>query len=343
MALFDVNRLMRRCNMPTDNYWGMGTVGQDKYGNRHVFIDRGGKILAVGHLDSVQKGTSFAYSRTKRRVYSPRLDDRLGVYVILDLLPKFGVVCDVLLTENEEMGASTAADFVATKEYNWIFEFDRGGTDVVMYSYEDAASRKLLNNAGFKVGYGSYSDISVMQDLGVKGFNFGVAYYDYHSANAYCKIDELELNIYRFLDFYDTNKDVKMPHTKVVRSWSYSRYDWDYDYNDRNWWKERGQSSTSNFSKTTNGKVKSDDVCPDCGTIWYETLRYHTFHQDTGEVTCNAPFKSATKIMLPSAIGDFCWGCDLPITVNDRLTFDMHGLCAQCFDYGVPSFKQSKG
>ena len=44
-------------------------------------------------------------------VHSGALDDRLGAYIILDLLPKLGINVDVLLTVGEEQGRSTANFF----------------------------------------------------------------------------------------------------------------------------------------------------------------------------------------------------------------------------------------
>ncbi len=54
-----------------------------------------------------------------------------------------GINVDVLLTTGEEMGQSSAAYFdPGEKKYNWMFQFDRGGTDVVTYDYGDKSLYK---------------------------------------------------------------------------------------------------------------------------------------------------------------------------------------------------------
>ena len=74
--MLDLKKLERVCNLPTENFRGMGKY--DKGGD-YILIQRpGATMLAVGHLDSVQKATTFRWNR--KNVYSPRLDNRLGVY-----------------------------------------------------------------------------------------------------------------------------------------------------------------------------------------------------------------------------------------------------------------------
>lgn len=335
--MIDVNKLRRRCNMPISNFWGMGKVGDDGKGNRHVFIDRGGSILAVAHLDTVQKGEGFQYNR--KAVASPRLDDRLGVYVILDLLPKLGVVCDVLLTENEEIGRSTARDFVADKEYNWIFEFDRGGTDAVMYDYENDHMIGLLETAGFVVGWGSYTDICDLEHLGVKGINFPVAYYNYHSVAAYTKIRELEDSVSKFLSFYDAHKDTRFPHTVVEKR---VRYNYDR-WGDTDWWKQNGKYDRWE-GKATNKTVVDADECVVCGHVWWEAsvVKYHSFNGETGRVSCHMPFVG-TKLPLhldkPQDLRECCPGCGAVLEETDINCYDLHGICAICYIQGVPAMK----
>ena len=82
-----------------------------------IFQDNGADILAVAHLDTVS--THKQRKRAPRfigpKVYTPQLDDRLGVYAILHMLPKHNIRCDVLLTDGEESCASTARFFETEK------------------------------------------------------------------------------------------------------------------------------------------------------------------------------------------------------------------------------------
>lgn len=187
----------------------------DKYGQRDRFYwyqDNGSDILAIAHLDSVQDdGTCIITDTTAGLLAcSGALDDRLGVYVILDLLPALGVTCDWLLTTDEEIGQSTADEFVPNKKYKWMFQFDRGGTDVVMYQYETEYLAKLVEDCGAHVGQGSFSDICLLDHLGVAGFNWGVGYQEYHSARSHAWLDDTFRMVARFVKFYKANASVTM-------------------------------------------------------------------------------------------------------------------------------------
>ena len=188
------------------------------------------KVLAVAHLDTVLNSKHFEVTKKKgvKKVHNMQLDDRLGVYTIIDLLPQLGINCDVLLTEGEETGNSTAQYFNSDK-YNWIFSFDRRGEDVVLYRYEESPTANwetALKASGFKIGIGSFSDIAFMEHLKVKAVNIGIGYEGEHSKNCYARMDVLERQVLRFKDFYEQNKDTKFPHSKKAITgawWGFSR------------------------------------------------------------------------------------------------------------------------
>ena len=97
----------------------------------------------------------------------------------------------MLLTVGEESGCSTAEHFKPPKDYDWIIEFDRTGTDVVMYQYEDPECLERIEASGAATGRGSYSDIACLEHCGVKAFNWGVGYRgDYHSEEGYAHLDD---------------------------------------------------------------------------------------------------------------------------------------------------------
>jgi hypothetical protein len=187
-------------------------------GNRFFYYrDSGSPILAVAHLDHVQADGTCRVIDTPDGplALSGALDDRLGAYVILELLPKLGISVDVLLTTNEEMGASTASDFHPDhKQYNWMIEFDRGGTDVVMYQYETPETCELVRSAGARVGVGSYSDIADLEHLGCAGFNWGVGYYDYHSRRSHAWLEDTFSMVAKFVKFYSANAGDHLPYDK---------------------------------------------------------------------------------------------------------------------------------
>lgn len=215
-------------SMKEENFWKLGF--QQHNGN--WFKDRGADILAVAHLDSVQPFThvKFLKLRNQTRVYCPTLDDRLGAYMIIHELADLPY--DILLTTNEEKCMSTAAQFIPPRQYNWMFEFDRGGFDVVMYNYGSIEMEKLLEAENFEVGFGSYTDICELYNLNCKGFNFGVGYYDYHSRNAYANLTGLAIQAKKFRSFFEKHKDTHFPHdntelyeeTSVCHICSYENY-----------------------------------------------------------------------------------------------------------------------
>lgn len=207
--------------------WGKGAWKKDATGtyqppapaarDYYHFRDNGSSVLAVAHLDTVVtpgfRAPRFSSTRGGPLVRSGALDDRLGAYVILDLLPRLGVTHDWLLTVGEESGQSTAGFFTPPKDYDWIIEFDRAGTDVVMYQYEDAASRAAVQACGAPVGKGSFSDICYLDALGVKAFNWGVGYRgDYHSPHGYAYLSDTFAMAAKYLAFHEQNAGTAMSH-----------------------------------------------------------------------------------------------------------------------------------
>lgn len=225
---FDSDALKRVCEMHETEFASAYSMSvtevtqQRAPDNFYAYLDRGSNILAVAHLDTVvdhkQRTTGFLDTAAGPVVYSGALDDRLGAYTILELLPKLGVNVDVLLTVGEETGQSTAAFFEPAKEYNWMIEFDRGGTDVVMYQYEDDDTSDLVYDCGVRVGSGSFSDIAFLERLEVKGFNWGVGYQDYHGPRSHAYLEDYWKMVGHFLKFHDVNQEIYLPHED--RSWS---------------------------------------------------------------------------------------------------------------------------
>jgi len=128
---------------------------EDDYADElhRIFIDRGGKVLFVAHLDTVQ--TPKIRGSKSGLISGQGFDDRLGCMLAYDLSEE--LEADLLLTDHEEVGLTTAV-YHQVKDYNWIVEFDREGTDVVTYGLDSPEFRRQLNNF-WRIGYGSFSDI----------------------------------------------------------------------------------------------------------------------------------------------------------------------------------------
>lgn len=228
--------LSRICEMPERDFaqaYDMDTyrIEHRETDNFFAYKDNGSNILAVAHLDTVglahQRACRFLDTEGGTVVYSRALDDRLGAYIILDLLPALGVTHDILLTVGEESGQSTAEFFDPPKgkRYDWMIEFDRGGTDVVMYQYDDKATRKLVQASGARVGDGIFSDIAYLEHLGIKGFNWGVGYRDYHGPRAHAYLDDTYMMVGNFLRFHQLYAGVSLPHVEKQPWFMSSRFD----------------------------------------------------------------------------------------------------------------------
>lgn len=178
---------------------------------KYAYIDNKSDVLAVAHCDTLfdSNTNKTLYAESREYILSPMLDDRAGVFTILNFLPQFypNIKYDILLTRDEEKGASTAQFFKSLKQYNWIFEFDRRGTDTVLYDYEFSYEWLKAVSENFKIGFGSYSDISSLTHLKCCALNIGTAYYNQHHINSYLNKNEYLKQIKRFSDFYFKNRN----------------------------------------------------------------------------------------------------------------------------------------
>lgn len=140
----------------------------------------------------------------------PALDDRLGAWALL-LLRSAGLPIDILFTEDEEIGQSTASYFFPDKQYNWAFSFDRAGIDAVLYQYEwnspDFASACADH---WPLGIGSYSCIADLQTE-CPAVNVGIGYHDHNTATCWADLNETAAQLRVFGDFFGEYAETKWP------------------------------------------------------------------------------------------------------------------------------------
>lgn len=286
---FRLPTMERICLMPFEGFSAFGDLHGEKPDEQYYYKDNGSKILAVAHLDSVQRYKHFVVAEVADEtiIYNAQLDDRLGAYLILDLLPRYGVKADILLTTGEESGRSTAKFFKPPegRQYNWIFSFDRMGTDVVMYDYETVELAKLLRESGCTVSKGSFSDIGCLYELKAAGFNFGCGYEDYHSKLAHVALSDTANMVQQFLHFYRAHRNTYLEHTPKKHAYTGSgrgAYGVDWGDWESDWRKTSAYTGWSASQKSLpladnreyclmhNGWVEpeqfvySQDVCYDC-------------------------------------------------------------------------------
>lgn len=255
--------LIERCNMKLESFTNLGETIKTSTGP-YTFIDNGSNVLGVAHLDYVL----WKKPRIKNgTIYCPQLDDRLGVWTLLDLLPY--LQCkpfDVLLTDSEETGQSTGQFFKPNKQYNWIFSFDRAGDNVVLYDYDDTITQSLMEQYGYKVENGTFSDISLMK-LNCKGFNFGVGYHNQHTKFCYANIQDTINNAQAFCTFMDEKADTLLEHDHST-DWNRQRT---YT-NSVNWW-----HSNIDYCEVCGNSITNTNwnYCPYCGDELKTQLSYY--------------------------------------------------------------------
>lgn len=225
-----------------------------------VHLDRGSKVLAVAHMDHVWQEQFFQKVTQKGKSiywFSPVLDDRIGVYTILDLLPLLNINVDVLLTDDEEKCQSTASSFDPKelgKDYNWIVSFDRAGNDVVTYQKDSSAWLTALDKTGFHTGWGSYSCIASLDKLDCCGVNIGTGLEAGHGPGSYIKVEGYLKNLARFTFFYRKYKDqlFKEDRTPSERIGGKTRF-FGYDGwgEGSGWWNNRRELEGNNHVSVT--------------------------------------------------------------------------------------------
>ena len=201
MPKIDKDLLSKFCRKET-----LDIIGESDY----LYIDNGANILAVCHADTVQDyGRNLAVDVTLHddKIQSIGLDDRLGLYIILEMLPKMGIVVDVLVTNFEERGMSTASLFETKKEYNWMFSFDRRGLNPVLYQYGALEIEENLASLGIFAETGIYSDICELDFLEITGINFGTGYHLEHCQDCFAMYDDIYYCVNRFSKFYQEFKN----------------------------------------------------------------------------------------------------------------------------------------
>jgi hypothetical protein len=172
----------------------------DDKDKRRIFIDRGSKVLMIAHVDTVVRARLD--KPKKGRLRGSGFDDRLGCLIAFDLSKELG--CDLLLTDNEESGNSTA-QYHECRDYNWVVEFDRAGNDVVTYDLDNKTFVTDIENNGWKVGIGAFSDICFLETKACC-LNVGIGYEHAHSTDSYAVVSTIEKQIEKFKYFFAAHR-----------------------------------------------------------------------------------------------------------------------------------------
>lgn len=157
-------------------------------------------VLLVAHMDTVHTLKPSEIKEVNGKISSPQGiggDDRCGIFIIMNILKN--LKCSVVLCEDEEVGGVGAkifakSDFINQLDVNYIIEFDRkNANDAVFYSCDNKDFTEFVTDTtGFKVAYGSFSDISIIAPAAkIAAVNLSCGYYNAHTTDEYVMYDEM--------------------------------------------------------------------------------------------------------------------------------------------------------
>lgn len=214
---------------------------RSRQAERYKLSRRGGLILGVAHCDFVTSAWSMPKMIRPGTVRAGQVDDRVGVWLLLDILPEIIPTFDVLLTTDEEIGQSSAGEVLESLEYNWTFQFDRRGTDFVHYGLASVDFvEEFKRSTGIVQGIGSFSDICMLPDSCGSRVNVGTGYHNEHSPSATVDLQECFEQVQRFAQFsrdshcqefpvdtrYRPDVDLDVYYADFDRLYDSKRIDW---------------------------------------------------------------------------------------------------------------------
>lgn len=148
-------------------------------------------IALVAHMDTVFKNPpeEIFFDPKHNVMWSPQglgADDRAGVFGIVQII-RSGLLPHVIFTTDEERGALGAMQLAKLdcpfNNIKYLIQLDRRGSDdCVFYECDNKEFVDYIEDFGFSLNYGSFSDISELCPAwGVAGVNLSIGYRDEHS------------------------------------------------------------------------------------------------------------------------------------------------------------------
>lgn len=293
---------------------------------RRVFVDNKSKVLFVAHMDTVQTPTLNGYS--KKCVRAAGLDDRLGVYTAITLVKTLGLKADILITDKEESGQTTA-QYHTCKDYNWVCEFDRAGKDVVTYNMDSPEFLEAIKKT-WTVGIGSFTDICKLETKACC-MNLGIGYEQAHVLDSYVPLKVHNAQINKFIRFFYEYQDTSFvrtntqPHRRTYlygNGYNYGGYG-GYGYGFNNGGGLHGKRW--NYKTRTYEPIKPQRWNFDTGQ--YEDIEDAELEKDVDAQATQPADDTKTPL---SRNGVCCAFCRLPET---EVTLEKHGkwtVCKEC-------------
>ena len=166
-------------------------------------------------------------------------DDRAGVFAIVQII-RAGFRPHIIFTTDEERGAFGAVALSRMecpfKELKYLIELDRRGSDdCVFYDCDNHDFVDYVENFGFSLNYGSFSDISEICPAWMKaGVNLSVGYYNEHSETEVLYVGQLLATISKVIKMLEVAEAapefsyIPNPMRAYAKQW-YVAYGWPVD------------------------------------------------------------------------------------------------------------------
>jgi hypothetical protein len=215
-------------------------------------------ILLTAHMDTVhkEKCTNVVVEKHEEKtiISSPQGiggDDRCGIWMIYMILTKTKYRPSILFCEDEEIGGVGSDKFTRTEyikeleDLKYLVELDRANAnDAVYYNCGNVDFEEYIETiTGYKINYGSFSDISHLSpDCDKASVNLSCGYYKAHTVQEYVIFEEM-FNTFKTVkklcadaknaDAYDyqyENPYSRYSYDNLFRSSYYDFYDDDDEY-----------------------------------------------------------------------------------------------------------------
>jgi hypothetical protein len=203
-------------------------------------------------------------------------DDKVGVYITLEMMERFDVM-KVAFFRDEEVGCagSYEADLSFFDDCRFVLQCDRKGNDdfVTVASGVDLSScdfqeavAPIINSYCYKFAHGMMTDVMALKQMGVQCSvaNMSCGYYRPHSHDEYVEVADVDncmdmcISIIENCTDVYTHKHVKPKAKKGKGLWGgYEDFDYDYKYS-RMW------SGVSLQESPASIEVDDKQLCQDC-------------------------------------------------------------------------------
>ncbi len=244
MVQYLVDKILKMIEMGADIF-----IEYDEEGN--IYVTKGLADFyptVVSHIDTVhdvnmnvevrfnENGDLIAFDTVKNEQYGIGGDDKVGVYVCLDMLSKLDNI-KVAFFSREEIGCvgSSACRMEFFNDSAFLIQCDRrGADDFIKYGHgiqlfnEDFEDdlKPLLEKWGYKIEMGGQTDIVELKEMGlnVACFNMSCGYYMPHTATEFIRLDDVERCVGLVYDIINDLSTKIYKHEFAKKPTSYSKY-----------------------------------------------------------------------------------------------------------------------